>query len=77
VAGTTTEPLTSNDISNGNDSGAITGVSIVPGSSSLTDTAFQPNPVQVSMGDTVTWTNNDTQPHAVVLGPMTTTKCDQ
>ena len=36
-----------------------TGVSIVPGSSSLTDTAYQPNPVQVNVGDTVTWTNDD------------------
>jgi plastocyanin len=48
--------------------GATTGVSIVPGSSSLTDTAFQPNPVQVSVGDTVTWTNDDTQPHTVTSG---------
>jgi plastocyanin len=43
-------------------------VSIVPRSSSLTDTAFQPNPVQVSVGDTVTWTNNDSQPHTVTSG---------
>jgi plastocyanin len=48
--------------------GATTGVSIVPGSSSLTDTAYQPNPVQVSVGDTVTWTNDDTQPHTVTSG---------
>ena len=39
--------------------GLTTGVSIVPGSSTLTDTAYQPNPVQVSVGDTVTWTNDD------------------
>jgi plastocyanin len=43
-------------------------VSIVPGSSSLTDTAFSPNPVQVSVGSTVTWTNDDSQPHTVVSG---------
>jgi len=43
-------------------------VSIVPGASSLTDTAFQPNPVQVSVGDTVTWTNDDSQPHTVTSG---------
>jgi plastocyanin len=48
--------------------GATTSVSIVPGSSSLTDTAYQPNPVQVSVGDTVTWTNDDTQPHTVTSG---------
>jgi plastocyanin len=45
-----------------------TSVSIVPGASSLTDTAFQPNPVQVSVGNTVTWTNNDSQPHTVTSG---------
>jgi plastocyanin len=48
--------------------GAATSVSIVPGSSTLTDTAFSPNPVQVSVGDTVIWTNDDTQPHTVVSG---------
>ena len=45
----------------GGGDGTTTGVSIVPGSSSLTDTAYQPNPVQVSVGDTVTWTNDDSQ----------------
>src|SRR5919108_5121272 len=45
-----------------------TSVSIVPGASSLTDTAFQPNPVQVTVGNTVTWTNNDSQPHTVTSG---------
>jgi plastocyanin len=45
-----------------------TSVSIVSGSSSLTDTAFSPNPVQVSVGSTVTWTNDDSQPHTVVSG---------
>jgi plastocyanin len=45
-----------------------TSVSIVPGSSALTTNAFQPNPVQVSVGTTVTWTNNDAQPHTVSSG---------
>jgi plastocyanin len=51
-------------------SGANTGtsVSIVSGSSSLTDTAYQPNPIQVSVGNTVTWTNDDAQPHTVTSG---------
>jgi plastocyanin len=51
-------------------SGANTGtsVSVVSGSSSLTDTAYQPNPIQVSVGNTVTWTNNDSQPHTVTSG---------
>jgi plastocyanin len=45
-----------------------TSVSIVPGSSSLTTDAFSPNPIQVSVGTTVTWTNNDSQPHTVASG---------
>src|SRR5215216_3385727 len=45
-----------------------TSVSIVSGSSSLTDTAYQPNPIQVSVGNTVSWTNNDSQPHTVTSG---------
>jgi plastocyanin len=47
---------------------AATSVSIVPGSSSLTTGAFSPNPIQVSVGNTVTWTNNDSQPHTVTSG---------
>jgi plastocyanin len=45
-----------------------TSVSIVPGSSSLTTDAWSPNPVQVSVGTTVTWTNDDAQPHTVNSG---------
>ncbi|HEX2170491.1 MAG TPA: multicopper oxidase domain-containing protein [Nitrososphaera sp.] len=52
--------------------GGATGVSIVPGSSSLTTDAFSPNPVQVSVGTTVTWTNDDAQPHTVNSGETPT-----
>jgi aldose sugar dehydrogenase len=45
-----------------------TSVSIVPDSSTLTDTAYQPSPVQVNVGETVTWTNDDSQPHTVTSG---------
>jgi plastocyanin len=47
-------------------------VSIVPGSSSLTTDAYQPNPIQVSVGTTVTWTNNDAQPHTATSGENVT-----
>jgi plastocyanin len=47
---------------------AATSVSIVSGSSSLTTGAFSPNPIQVSVGNTVTWTNDDSQPHTVTSG---------
>ena len=48
--------------------GGPTSVSIVPGSSSLTTDAYQPNPVQVNTGATVTWTNDDAQPHTATSG---------
>ncbi len=43
-------------------------VSIVPGSSTLTDTAYSPNPVEVAVGQTVVWTNDDSAFHTVTSG---------
>jgi plastocyanin len=43
-------------------------VSIVSGASSLGDKAFSPNPVTASVGQTVTWKNDDTQAHTVTYG---------
>jgi nitrite reductase (NO-forming) len=43
-------------------------VSIPQGSSTLSDGAYDPNPVQVSAGGTVTWTNDDAQPHTATSG---------
>jgi plastocyanin len=42
---------------------AGTPVSIVSGASTLTTTAYSPNPLNVTVGTTVTWTNNDNTPH--------------
>jgi plastocyanin len=48
---------------------ANTGVSIVSGASTLTDSAsFQPDPVNVGILSTVTWTNDDAQPHTATSG---------
>jgi nitrite reductase (NO-forming) len=58
---------------NGGGGGATaTGVSTVPGSSSLTTDAYDPNPAQVSVGGTVTWSNDDSQPHTVTSGENVT-----
>lgn len=38
-------------------------ISIVNGASLLTTTAFSPNPMNVSVGGSVTWVNNDTTTH--------------
>ena len=44
-------------------------VSIVQGSSSLTDNGgFQPNRIQLPAGDTVTWRNDDLEAHTVTSG---------
>ena len=44
-------------------------VSIVPGSSTLINSSgFQPDPIQLQVGDTVTWVNDDLQPHTVTSG---------
>jgi plastocyanin len=40
-----------------------TPVSIVAGSSTLTTTAYNPNPVTIQRGGTVTWVNNDNTAH--------------
>jgi plastocyanin len=43
-------------------------VSIVSGAETLADKAFSPNPMNVKVGDTVTWTNDDSQAHTVTSG---------
>ena len=45
-----------------------THVSIVQGASTLTDKAYSPNPANVKVGDTVTWTNDDIILHTVTSG---------
>ncbi len=43
-------------------------VSIVPGASTLTDTAYSPNPIEITAGQTVVWTNDDSAFHTVTSG---------
>lgn len=43
--------------------GSSSSVSIPGGASSLGNRAFAPDSINVSVGDTVTWTNNDTIEH--------------
>jgi len=50
---TTPSPVTMNGMT----------VSIVSGAKDLTSTAYNPNPITVSTGTTVTWMNNDSITH--------------
>ena len=43
-------------------------VSIVLGADTMADKAFSPNPMNVKVEDTVTWTNDDSQAHTVTSG---------
>lgn len=51
---------------------ATVNVDITPGSSTKTTDAYSPNPVEVNVGDTVVWTNKDTQPHTATSGTDST-----
>jgi plastocyanin len=52
--------------------GAAVAATMVPNASTLLGAegakAFSPNPINVKVGDNVTWTNKDTQAHTVVSG---------
>jgi len=43
-------------------------ITIVSGSAFLNDTAYSPNPLNVTEGSTVTWLNEDFDPHTVTSG---------
>ena len=43
---------------------------IVPGASTLTDTAYSPNPIQAKVGQEVKWTNDDSALHTVTSGTI-------
>ena len=64
---TTTTPSTPDPAAN-QSGGSTIEASITPGSTSRTQDAYDPNPVQASVGDTVRWTNDDTTPHTVTSG---------
>ncbi|MCI0565387.1 MAG: plastocyanin/azurin family copper-binding protein, partial [Nitrososphaera sp.] len=49
-------------------SAASINVSIRPGSSTMTNDAYSPNPVVANAGDTVIWTNKDSTPHTATSG---------
>jgi plastocyanin len=56
---TETNQTTTNNIKN---------VSIVPEATGLEDKAYEPNPITIKVGETITWINNDLSIHTVTEG---------
>ena len=60
-----------NDVNNGSDHDYKSHlVRIVQGASTTTDKAYSPNPIEVKIGDTVKWINQDTSPHTATPGQV-------
>lgn len=51
-------------------------VNIQPNAASLGAKAFDPNPVEAHVGDTITWTNTDSTPHTATSGDASTATPD-
>jgi plastocyanin len=53
-------------------------ISIVSGAFRLTNTAYQPNPINIKLGDSVIWTNDDSSTHTVTVRdqPATNNRSD-
>jgi plastocyanin len=51
-------------------------ISIVSDATRLTNTAYQPNPINIKVGDTIEWTNGDTSPHTVTEKNRSTSNND-
>jgi plastocyanin len=49
-------------------SSSSTNVSIVQGASALADKAYQPNPVNIKVGNAIVWINHDSAVHTVTEG---------
>lgn len=70
---TTASNQTAGNATAGNQAGSAapsggTKVSIVQGAATKTTDAFDPSPVKVKVGGSVTWTNNDSMPHTATSG---------
>lgn len=55
---------------------STTKVSIISGTFRLTDTAYQPNPINIKVGDSVMWINDDSSTHTVTLRDQPATDDD-
>lgn len=73
ATGMTTNQIMSNQNSTtttgSQESGSIS-VSIVPNASTMGEKAYSPNPIEVKVGDGVTWSNDDSQIHTATSGSV-------
>jgi len=67
ITATDTEGATEEEAEGADTNEEVT-VRIPQGSSELTEDAYVPNPVEVNVGDTVTWINDDITPHTATSG---------
>ena len=51
-------------------------ISIVSDATRLTNTAYQPNPINIKVADTIEWANDDTSPHTVTEKNRSTSNND-
>ncbi len=58
--------ITNNTSDTKSPSGII--VSIVKNAAEMSDKAYQPNPINIKVGDTITWINRDSKMHTVTSG---------
>jgi plastocyanin len=75
IAGITLATATSNHTTSHNNelqareqNDSVYKVSIVPDATYLGNESYQPNPIEVKIGDTVMWTNDDSALHTVTSG---------
>jgi aldose sugar dehydrogenase len=62
------EPANTGNVNSSTTTNSTNNISIVQDAYLMTDKAFSPNPATVKVGDTVTWINDDDQPHTVTSG---------
>jgi plastocyanin len=69
---TTASPSTTTPSTTTTSSGQTTTVTIPVGAQGLTTTAYAPNPVNIRVGDSVNWVNNDSIAHTSTANNGTT-----
>lgn len=75
-ATSTSTTVATTTTSNGGSTTTTAGRPTAPGQVAIVDYDFSPNSITVNVGDTVTWTNQDTSDHWVVSAPTSPASFD-